>query len=70
MQTYELYEKAKAADKAFQTALVARYGTKAGDMRYSYDLPADLKALGQAKVNADHAWLDEMKRRDIARNGR
>jgi hypothetical protein len=60
---FSLYDKAKAADDAFQAALVKQYGGRAGDMRYqSAKHPAHIKALAKAKKKADERWLAEMRR--------
>lgn len=48
----------KAADDAFQSALVKRYGKQAGQMRYRYDLPDDLKLLALAYQVASKAWIN------------
>lgn len=44
----ELYRKAEKIDDRFQKALEKRYGSRAGDWRYRYDLPPHLKRLGKA----------------------
>lgn len=45
------------AESAFQTALVAKYKSRAGDMRYRTNaLPPAIKALGLAYQVAVDAW--------------
>lgn len=55
-RAFRLHAEMYSADDAFQAALVSRYGKDAGDMRYSYYLPDDLRALGDAYVAAADAW--------------
>lgn len=61
---FSLYYAALAADHAWHTALVARYGHRnAGDARYTsagVETP-ELLALSKAKKAADEAWLEEMR---------
>ena len=60
---FDLYHAACAADNAYHDALVARYGAKAADKRYLLDHShAELRALAAAKIAADAAWLEEMRR--------
>jgi len=47
------------ADGAFQTALVKKYGVRAGDMRYMTEkLPPDLKKLSAAFQQATESWRE------------
>lgn len=58
---FRLYRKAQAADDRFQRALEKAYGSKAGDMRYSYSQPPKIKKLADAKKKADAVWLASMR---------
>jgi hypothetical protein len=51
-----LYAEWLKHDDLFQAALVARYGKDAGDMRYSYSLPLDLRQLADDMILAGEAW--------------
>lgn len=56
----ELYTVAIEADRAFQSALIEYYSPKyAADARYLplYKHPPHIRALGEAKVAADKAYL-------------
>lgn len=56
MKNYtEIYQAAIDADNAFQRALVAQYGKRAGDMRYAYNLPGPIMVLANKKKVADEA---------------
>ncbi len=58
MQTQaNYYQIALDADAAFQAALVADYGKRAGEMRYAQVLPMHLFLLRATKLEADEAWL-------------
>jgi hypothetical protein len=59
---------AQAADDAFQAALVARYGAKAGTMRYcTAALPAPIKTLAEAyQAAADEARIERLSIRHAA----
>ena len=63
MSRHPLYTAALAADDRFQRALVKEYGSRACDMRYltKEQTPA-IQELGKAKVAADTAWLDLMRK--------
>ena len=52
MTKHELYYIAVEKDEAFSVALRNAYKGKAGDMRYSYNLPSPLKELGEAYKEA------------------
>lgn len=60
MANYDLYLAALAAEKAFTDACVAEYGKDAGTKRYSYNHPAHIAALANAKHAADKAWIDSL----------
>jgi len=65
MIQHPLYIAAVEADKAFHAELVAVYGKGAADARYDYTKSTatpKLDDLAAAKIAADIAWLDEMKR--------
>lgn len=51
----DLQQWAIDADSLFSAALMTRYGRRAGDMRYSRNLPADLAALADEHVLANEA---------------
>lgn len=64
-RNFALYAAAFAADEALQTELVRIYGVKkACEMRYRAPENAKLAALFDAKLAADSAWLQEMRRID------
>lgn len=57
LTNHTIYYRALDADRAFQNALVAKYGNRAGDMRYrTGSLPADIRALALAFHAAADAW--------------
>ena len=68
-QCYVLHAAAVAADDAFHKALVKEYGrSKAGDMRYRYDLPPEIKKLALAFQLSMQAWHDsvsEMRKAEV-----
>ncbi len=52
-----LYYEAIKADEAFQDALVAEYGNKATEMRYSYNKSAKTAEMGAAMNKAFETYL-------------
>ncbi len=61
---YTNYDKALAADKAFQDALEEEYGSAASEMRYARVLPSRLALLAADKRHADELWLADMRRKE------
>lgn len=62
---HPLYQAALDADKAFHAELVATYGNDASNARYDYvksTATPRLDDLAAAKIAADIAWLDEMRK--------
>jgi hypothetical protein len=63
----QLYRKAEAIDDRFQKALEKKYGSRAGDYRYRYDLPAHLKRLGKAMQLAMDRYRESLRTENPAK---
>ncbi len=68
MRDFTLYDAAKRADEAFQAELIRIYGVrKACEKRYQsadHHEPS-VNAARDAKLAADLAWLNEMRRNPV-----
>ena len=60
---FSYYYAAQEADEAFQSALEAQFGKRASDARYQPKMwTPEIQSLAAAKMAADEAWINEMRR--------